>query len=117
LSNAIISGSLLAPLQLATRHQRFSTDAFERRIELGMLQIPRRDVEHLHQILALQPRLLDLRAPTRVQRSLLHRQALSEALTWLEIHGDRPEAVEHWRQLLNEPRTTEEVDGNTAHPR
>jgi poly(A) polymerase len=117
LSNAIISGSLLAPLQLATSQQRFSADALERRVELGMLQIPRRDVEHLHQILALQPRLLDLRAPTRVQRSLLHRQALNEALTWLEIHGERPDVVEHWRLLQNEPGSAEEVDGNTAHPR
>jgi hypothetical protein len=52
-----------------------------------------------------------------VQRSLLHRQALSEALTWLEIHGDRPDVVEHWRLLQNEPRSADDVDGNTAHPR
>jgi poly(A) polymerase len=117
LSNAIIAGSLLAPIGLGSRSQRFSADALERRVELGMLQIPRRDVEHLQQILALQPRLLDLRAPVRAQRALLHRQALNEALTWLEIHGDRPEVVAHWRVLQNEPRSADEVEGPHAHPR
>ena len=72
-----------------------------------MLPMPRRDVEQLHQILALQPRLLDLRAPLRAQRALLHRQSFNDALTWLEIHGDRPEVVAHWRALQSEPQTAE----------
>ena len=37
--------------------RRFSADPLERRVDLGMLPMPRRDVERLHQILALQPRL------------------------------------------------------------
>ena len=44
----------------------------------------RRDVEHLQQILSLQRRLLDLRAPVRVQRGLARRHVFGEALTWLE---------------------------------
>jgi anti-sigma factor RsiW len=28
---------------------------------------------------------------------------LNEAITWLDIHGDRPDAVEHWRALQNDP--------------
>jgi poly(A) polymerase len=100
LSNAILAGTLLAPVGLAGRRQRFSADPLERRIDLGMLPIPRRDAERLHQILSLQSRLLDLQAPPRVQRGLLHRPALPEALTWLEIHADRPDVVAHWRDLV-----------------
>jgi poly(A) polymerase len=99
LTNPILAGSLLVPLGLAGRRQPFSADPLERRIDLGMLQVPRRDIERLQQILAMQPRLLDLRAPLRAQRALLHRHILNEALTWLEIHGDRPDAVAHWRSL------------------
>jgi poly(A) polymerase len=99
LSNAILAGSLLVPVGLAGRRQRFAADPLERRVDLGMLPIPRRDVERLHQVLSLQARLLDTQAPHRAQRGLLHRPALDEALTWLEIHGDRPEVVAHWRDL------------------
>jgi poly(A) polymerase len=103
LTNAILAGTLLAPLGLAGPQRRFTADALERRVELGILPIPRRDVERLHQILVLQPRLLDLRAPFRAQRGLLHRHVLNDALTWLEIHGQRPEVVEHWRALQAQP--------------
>ncbi|HSC29685.1 MAG TPA: polynucleotide adenylyltransferase PcnB [Vicinamibacterales bacterium] len=99
LTNPILAGTLLHPLGLGGRRQRFSADPLERRVELGMLPIARRDVERLQQILAMQPRLIDLHAPPRTQRTLLHRPALDEALTWLEIHGDRPEVVAHWRDL------------------
>lgn len=101
LTSAILAGSLLVPLGLIGR-RRFSADALERRIELGMLPISRRDVERLQQVLSLQPRLLDLNAGPRSQRGLLHRSVLNEALTWLEIHGDRPDVVEHWRALQAE---------------
>jgi poly(A) polymerase len=99
LTNAILAGTLLVPLGLAGRRQRFSADPLERRVELGLLPVARRDVERLHQIVALQPRLCDIDAPSRAQRGVLHRSVFPEALTWLEIHGERPDAVEHWRQL------------------
>ena len=98
LTNAILAGTLLHPMGLI-RRQRFSADALERKIELGMLPIARRDVERLQQIIAIQPKLLDIDAPVRAQRGLLHRAILDEALTWLEVHGDRPEVVAHWREL------------------
>ena len=101
LTNAILAGALLVPLGLIGR-RRFSADALERRVELGMLPISRRDVDRLQQILSLQPRLLDLRAGPRSQRGLLHRAVLDEALTWLEIHGDQPDVVAHWRALQAE---------------
>src|SRR3954466_1264767 len=114
LTNAILAGTLLAPLGLAGGTRRYSADAMDKKIELGVLPMPRRDIERLHQILALQPRLQDLRAPVRAQRAVLHRHVLPEALTWLEIHGGRPEVLEHWRSLQAEPGPghVADVDGN-----
>jgi len=117
LTNPILAGTLLQPLGLVAR-RRFSADALERRIELGLLPIARRDVERLQQILALQPRLLDTQASARAQRALLHRAVLPEAIAWLEIHGDRPDVVAHWRALQLEPRehAPAESDETTAPP-
>jgi poly(A) polymerase len=114
LSNAILAGTLLVPLGLAGPQRRFSADPLERRIELGVVPIPRRDVERLHQILALQPRLLDLRAPFRAQRAVLNRHVLNDALTWLDIHGGRPDVLQHWRSLAAQPGPgyVPDVDGN-----
>ena len=114
LTNAILAGTMLAPIGLAGPERRFSADPLERRVELGMLPIPRRDLERLFQILSLQPRLTDLRAPFRAQRGLLHRHVLNEALTWLEIHGNRPDVLQHWRSLQAEPGPghVPEADGN-----
>jgi poly(A) polymerase len=119
LTNAVLAGTLLVPLGLAGRRERFSADPLERRVELGMLQMPRRDVERLHQLLAVQSRLLDLNAPFRAQRALLHRHVLKEALVWLEIHGGRPEAVHHWRSLQRDTTVTprDEEAGTFPPPR
>ncbi len=117
LTNAVLAGSLLHPLGLVGRRQRFSADALERRIELGMLPIARRDIERLRQVLSLQSRLLDTKAPARAQRGLLHRSSLDEALTWLEIHGGRPDVVEHWRGLRAETTPPEASEpGEVPHP-
>ncbi|HWK08614.1 MAG TPA: hypothetical protein VNR64_01090, partial [Vicinamibacterales bacterium] len=120
MTNPILAGTLLFPLGLVGR-RRFSADALERRVELGLLPIPRRDVERLQQVLALQPRLLDVQASPRAQRALLHRSVLPEALTWLEIHGERPDVVAHWRTLLAEPRDhpqeSSEESGHAPLPR
>ena len=115
LTNAILAGTLLYPLGLVAR-RRFSADALERRLELGLLPIARRDVERLQQILALQPRLLDTQASARAQRALLHRAVLPEAVTWLEIHGDRPDVVAHWRELQAEPREHVHVSTDDGTP-
>ena len=99
LTNAILAGTLLQPLGLVGRRQRFAADPLERRVELGLLPIPRRDIERLQQIMSMQHRLLEITAPHRAQRALLHRSTFPEAVTWLEVHGDRPDVVDHWRQL------------------
>src|SRR5262245_22632170 len=47
LTNPILSGTLLMPLGLVGRRNRYSADPLERRVELGMLPVARRDVERL----------------------------------------------------------------------
>jgi poly(A) polymerase len=105
LTNAVLAGTLLQPLGIVGRGRRYHADGLERRIELGLLPIARRDVERLQQIFSILPRVLDTQAPFRAQRGLLHRSSLDEALTWLEIHGDRPEVVAHWRELQADRQT------------
>ncbi|MEO6213521.1 MAG: hypothetical protein ABIP65_07835 [Vicinamibacterales bacterium] len=116
LTNTVLSGTLLQPLGLIGRRPRFAADAMERRIELGLLPIARRDVERLQQMFSLLPRLMDLQAPFRAQRSLLHRSSLPEALTWLEIHGDNPEVVAHWRHLQSERSEHPDMAADTGVP-
>ena len=67
-----------------------------------MLPLARRDIEHLRQILTLQKRLLDVHQPEKARRALAQRGPFREALTWLEIHGNAPEAVESWRAFLED---------------
>ena len=102
LTNAVLAGTLLQPLGIVGRGRRYHADALERRVELGLLPIARRDIERLQQIFSILPRVLDTQAPFRAQRTLLHRSSLDEALTWLEIHGDRPDVVTHWQELKAE---------------
>jgi poly(A) polymerase len=109
MTNAILAGTLLHPIGLVGRRGRFHADALERRVELGLLPVARRDLERLQQIFSLIPRMLDINAPLRAQRGLLHRSSLPEALTWLEIHGDQPDVVEHWRELLAQRHTPESI--------
>jgi len=111
LTNAVLLGSLLVPLGM-TGHPRHSgktghprpegMTGFEKepRLSLGMLPLARRDVERFRQVLGLQRRLLDPRLSPRARRALMHRGPFREALAWLEIHGETPEAVEHWRGFI-----------------
>src|SRR5690606_26596757 len=86
LTNPILAGTLLVPLGLLRRRSPRTDDGRELPTTLGMMQVARRDVDRLRQILGLQRRLLDIDAPERAQRALLARPAFRETLTWLEIH-------------------------------
>jgi hypothetical protein len=68
--------------------------------KLGFLPLARRDVDRLRQILALQPRLLDVAATPRAQQGLVRRSLFHEALTWLEIHGGVPDVVDYWKAFV-----------------
>ena len=69
-------------------------------MKIGSLPIARRDTDRLRQLLALQGRLNDLDSSPRAKRALMHRGSFEEALTWLEIHGQTPAVLEHWRGFI-----------------
>jgi len=101
LSNSILLGSLSVPVQevdLAPRPREDRTP----RLSLGHLPVPRRDIERLRQVLMLQPRLVDPRLPARAARGILTRECFPDALTWLRIHGQDPDAVARWEDLAAE---------------
>jgi len=130
LSNAILLGTLLVPLGISLTpprgHHAAAADATqsERRPKrapgprLGELPLARRDIERLRQIVGLQRRMRDVTASPKAQRALAHRAIFREALTWLEIHGDTPELVEHWKAILSEGAAATEApaDSGEAHP-
>ena len=112
LTTPILLGSLLMPVPPAARAithpPRWTEDMKkEPRISLGLLPLARRDIERLRQILGLHRRLLDAKLAPRAKRGLMHKGTFREALTWLEIHGQAPEAVSEWRAF---------VEHATAHP-
>ncbi len=105
LTNPVLLGTLLAPQGFtAGRPPRRYEDGTEPEREppatLGRMQLPRRDVERLRQILGLQRRLTDLDASPRARRALVHRGPFQESLTWFEIHGRNAEILEHWKGFL-----------------
>jgi poly(A) polymerase len=121
LTNAVLLGSILVPLGYNARTlvgQPEPDGEFRRepRLSLGMLPLARRDVERLRQILGLQRRLTDMNLSPRARRALMHRGPFREALTWLEIHGDAPEALEHWRGFMEAASTMDQEDGEGGLP-
>jgi len=44
----------------------------------------------------------------------MHRGPFREALTWLEIHGEAPEMLEHWRGFIEAAKTFEAETGEVA---
>jgi len=110
LTNAVLLGSLLVPLGGASGvlapHRVLSGDR-EPAPSLGMLPLARRDVDRLRQVLGLERRLLDMGLSPRARRALMHRGPFQEALAWLEIHGQVPEVVEHWRGFVEAAGTFE----------
>jgi hypothetical protein len=114
LTNPILLGSLLVPMGHAVRTLSPPPDASgkEPRLALGLLSLPRRDIERLRQILSLQRRLTDTSLSPRARRALMHRGPFRDALTWLEIHGGAPDVLEHWRGFIEAATAAEDADGN-----
>lgn len=106
LTNAVLMGSLVVPMgyTVQTLSPVFSPDGDRRepKLAVGILPMARRDVEGLRHILNLQKRLLEIGQPLKARRALMHRGPFREALTWLEMHGNAAEAVESWRELLED---------------
>ena len=100
LSNAILLGCLVAPVQeIDLTPPRRDPRGTSPRVSLGDLPVARRDVEHLRQVLSLQPLLRDPGLPPRRIRGILARASLPDALTWLEIHGEDPDTLARWQDL------------------
>jgi poly(A) polymerase len=118
LTNAVLLGSLLVPLGMTghARHSHGTELEKEPRLSLGMLPLARRDVERFRQILVLQRRLLDSKLSPRGRRALMHRGPFREALAWLEIHGQAPDAVEHWRGFIEASGTSGAEHGPASGP-
>ena len=105
LTNAILLGSLLLPLghnlrTLSPPPVRDGDFLKEPKIALGILPLARRDVERLRQILSMQRRLTDPNLSPKARRALTHKNSFTESMTWLEIHGEVPEVLEHWRGFI-----------------
>ena len=110
LTNAVLLGSLLVPVGYDLKAPPVEFDdrgkpKKEPALSLGLLPLARRDVDRLRQVLSLQRRLTDLHLAPRARRALMHRGPFREALTWLEIHGNAPEALEHWRGFIEAAKT------------
>ena len=100
LTNPILLGSLMQPVQALDLTPRRRDDRRPIDIKLGHLPVARRDVERLRQALQLQPRLQDPESGPRAQRAVMHRSAFADAMTWLEIHGNDDESLERWKPLV-----------------
>jgi len=101
LTNCVLIGSLLVPLD--TLNRRPAPGGRPDRVEFGMLPVARRDLERLRQVVVLAPRLAEPDLSPRFLRSLPNRSAFPDSLTWLEIFGDAPEAVERLKQIEHVP--------------
>jgi poly(A) polymerase len=100
LTNPILLGSLVQPVQPLDLTPRRRDDKRPLDVKLGPLPIARRDVERLRQALQIQPKLQDTDLGARAQRAVMHRGAFTEAMTWLEIHGDDDASLGRWKTLV-----------------
>jgi poly(A) polymerase len=91
-----IAGNLIVP----KTKSKFRRPPKEPILKIGMLPIARGDTERLRQILSLQARIADLEMTPRAKRALMHRSPFEDALTWFEIHGNAPAALEHWKGFI-----------------
>jgi poly(A) polymerase len=115
LGNAVLLGSFVAPFATIEQpRRRAAHEPLAKRpleVSLGVLPVARRDLERLRQIIDLQHRLASEHLSPRATRSLRHRSAFEDALTWMEIHGETPDLIERWRteETATPPSTDEEA--------
>jgi len=93
-TNAILIGALLEPLGLLR-----DPVSKEERVSLGALPVARRDLERLHQVKRIVPRFTQPDLSPRLVRSLPQRPAFGDAVTWLEVLEENPDAAAPWKRL------------------
>jgi poly(A) polymerase len=116
LTNTMLIGALLVPTgALNRRPHGADADPKKERVSFGMLPVARKDIERLRHAMQLLPRLTEPELPPRVARSLPHRPAFDDALTWLEVFGDAPDAVERWKHAKHQ-RVHQPHPAHAPHP-
>jgi len=112
LTNAVLLASIIVPLgMLQSRFRRhYGDDAVteSRGPSLGRLPLARKDLERIGHMLTMQSRLAEMEMHPRRQRGMVMRPSFTDALTWMDIHGDAPDVVEHWQQVLIDQPVEEE---------
>jgi len=110
LTNPILLGALVGPLGLLPpeakpahppkppRPGKRVREPLSERVSIGMLPLARRDVDRFRHITMLIPRLNEQALSIRQQRSIVHRPAFDETLTWLEIFGTDEDLIEVWKE-------------------
>ena len=98
LTTVVLTGSLLVPMGILDRRVAgAASGAPPDRVSFGMLPVSRKDLDRLRQLVQTLPRLSDPHLPPRVVRSLPHRPAFADSVTWLEVFGDEPDLIERWK--------------------
>jgi poly(A) polymerase len=98
LTNGVLLGSLIVPLGFSQAGWPAWMETEGRPgLNLGVLPLARRDVERIHQVLMLQRRLREPSRSAHARRVLMQRSSFADAVLWLEIHGDAPDALDFWR--------------------
>jgi len=113
LTNAVLLSALLGPIGALERQPG---GRGEDRVTLGAMPIARRDLERLHQVMLIAPRLVEPELPPRLTRTLPTRPAFADSLTWLAVFGDAPEAVERWKPALAQAARHGRHAGHHARP-
>jgi len=105
LTNAVLMGALLMPLKLLDRPTAMVEGAADRhhdRVSFGVLPVAKKDIERLRHVRPMLPRLTTADLPPRVVRGMIHRPSFDDALTWMEVFGGDPDAIERWRQARSQ---------------
>jgi poly(A) polymerase len=104
LTTAVLLATLLVPLGMMSVRPRRGRDEDEgvapRGPSLGRLPLARKDLERIGHLLTMQSRLAEMEMHPRRQRGMVLRPSFTDALTWMDIHGDAPDVVEHWQQVI-----------------
>jgi poly(A) polymerase len=117
LTNTVLIGMMLVPLGMLSRSRPIERDGkpHHERVSFGILPVAKKDLERLRQLLTIVPRLADPHLPPRVARGMPGRPTFADAVTWLEILDDSPDAIDRWRQLRTERQAHQAQSHGRSH--
>ena len=102
LTNAVLDRrAARAARRRSTAAPSYGDDPRADRVSFGMLPVPKRDIERLRHMLQMRAEADRSRICRRVSSAACRIGRRSpDALTWLEIFGDAPDAVAHWKEAF-----------------